>query len=335
LDVPLVENTAILDELRQRFAERNIPFAPMNRQQACFPEGSVVLPTEVGSAAGFRVKRDGTSFDFYPGVPKEFRWFAERHGLPLIAPTSTAIVLERRWRFHGGGESQLANELIGVDLRGVVLHYTARFPEVHLFARLVSDDCVDISTRLDALQADIVGRLGRFYIGEGEEPLAERLGAALVERGWRITAAESCTGGQIGQVITSASGSSAYFDESFVTYSNEAKQSRLGVKSETLDRFGAVSVETAVEMAVGAQTRSGAELAVAVTGIAGPTGGTPEKPVGTVHIALATPNGVFHKQIVLLKRSREQVRTWTTWAALTAALWYLEERLPESWERIS
>jgi nicotinamide-nucleotide amidase len=152
------------------------------------------------------------------------------------------------------------------------------------------------------------------------ERLARRLGARLKKRGLKLATAESCTGGWIAQAITSVPGSSDWFDRGFVTYSNEAKRELLGVRAGTLSRHGAVSEQTAREMASGALARSRAQIAIAVTGIAGPAGGTPEKPVGTVCIAWARKNGAVHSALRRFGGGRERVRRQSVAAALRGLL---------------
>jgi nicotinamide-nucleotide amidase len=148
------------------------------------------------------------------------------------------------------------------------------------------------------------------------EQLAARVGTALKARKWMLATAESCTGGWVGQVVTAVSGSSQWYDRGFITYSNQAKQAMLGVEEATLERCGAVSEETVREMARGALSHSQADVAVAISGIAGPTGGTPDKPVGTVCFAWATRNGALYSEKYLFPGDRREVRQQAVTMAL-------------------
>ena len=326
LGSPLVENRRALDDLRARYETLHRPVAKTNHKQALFPEGAEVLRTEVGTAAGFRLAANGCVIEVVPGVPRELRWFVERYTLPRLLRSSGGAVATRRWQLFGLGESEVAARLEAVDTAVCQLHYEARFPEVHLFARSFGDSGLEA---LEKLEARILEQVGGYLVAVDDESLVARLAARLIQRGWSIATAESCTGGQIASQLTSISGASAYFREGFVTYANEAKVDRLGVSEQTLIAHGAVSEETCIEMALGAKKLSGADVAIAVTGIAGPTGGTPDKPVGTVFLGLALPDGGLVRRLELGQRDRSAIQTLTTWSAFAALLWYLEDRLPE------
>jgi nicotinamide-nucleotide amidase len=325
LDTDLIEDSVLFARLEQLFAVRGYVLTPNNRQQALFPRGSEILATEVGTAPGFRIRQGARVLDVVPGVPREFQWFMTRHTLPLFAQHAQPAVF-RTWKFFGLGESALAQKLDGLDVAGGTLHYTAKLPEIHVFVRMAGDNGGE---RLERVGAEILERLGSYLIAVDDESLPQRLGRRLQEKQYTLATAESCTGGQIGEALTSVSGSSAYYLEGFITYSNQAKMARLGVQEKTLNALGAVSAETAVEMALGVRQQSGATIGLSATGIAGPTGGTPDKPVGTVHLGMATPSGVFYRTLNLLGRDRDDIRTLTTWSSLAMLLWYLEDRLPE------
>jgi nicotinamide-nucleotide amidase len=322
--VELFEEVEIGDRLKQAFEARGVEFAESNRRQSKFPVGSEILHTAVGTAPGFRVAFEGGIADFVPGVPREFKWFVEQYSLPHLGATEPAE--ERTWKFFGLGESNLANRLDGLDESGVSVHYLARFPEIHLFIR--ADGPVKRG-RFEALDKEVRERVGDFLVAEADETLPERLGRRLAEREWTLSTAESCTAGMISQLVTNAPGSSGYFREGWITYSNEAKVSRLGVRPETIREFGAVSLEVAAEMARGARAAAGTDVALSATGIAGPTGGSPDKPVGTVYVGLAVPDGLFVRTLRLYGRDRPGIRTLTAHHALSILLWFLEDRLSE------
>jgi len=323
-ETPLEHDEADFQRIVERYARlgRRVPSA--NRRQALFPVGATVLGNQVGTASGFRFTFNDCTLDFVPGVPREFRWFAEEHALPFLGPSRA--VTQRSWTFFGLGESDIAEQLSDLELGNLSLHYEAKFPFIHI---LVRSEEADASNSVSAAAREIEARLGSYLVAEGKQSPIERLADGLVERGWTIATAESCTGGQVAQTLTSISGSSAYFREGFVTYSNKSKASRLGVRQETLQRVGAVAPETAREMAVGAQRTTGSELAIAVTGIAGPSGGTADKPVGTVYVAIAHPEGGWVRKLSLGPRPRNDIQTLTTWSALSMVLWYLEQRMPD------
>ena len=326
LSAPLVEDGRALEDLRTRYELLRRPVAETNHKQALFPEGAEVLHTEVGTAAGFRLVANGCTVDVVPGVPKELRWFVETHTLPPMLGNSVGAKRTRRWQLFGLGESEVAARLEGLDLLSCHLHYEARFPEVHLFARTTE---AAAATAIEDLEVAILERIGQHLIAVDDESLVSRLAKRLIDRRWSVATAESCTGGQIARRLTSISGATAYFREGFVTYANEAKAARLGVHEGTLETYGAVSEETCIEMAIGAKERSGADVTIAVTGIAGPTGGTAEKPVGTVFLAMAFPDSGIVGRLQLGHRDRDAIQTLTTWSALAILLWYLEDRMPE------
>ncbi|MBN1946759.1 MAG: CinA family nicotinamide mononucleotide deamidase-related protein [Bradymonadales bacterium] len=321
----LVEVPEVLVNLEKRYLERGMAFPQTNRRQAMLPRGAEILPNEVGTAPGFRMVTPAVTLAFVPGVPAEFRWFVETHVLGALSSGEGGFC-ERSWGFFGITESQLAAAVESLQTPELSFHYIPRFPEVKLFVRGQGDPA---EAALDRLAGEIMARVGSYLVTEGEESLVERLGRRLVERSWTLATAESCTGGMLGQMITSVSGSSAYYQEGFITYSNRAKMGRLGVPGELLDRCGAVSAEVAAAMAAGARERAAVEVALSVTGIAGPQGGRPDKPVGTVFVGMATPADLYVRELKLYRWDRNQIRTLSAWSALSGLLWSLENRLPE------
>jgi nicotinamide-nucleotide amidase len=256
---------------------------------------------------------------FLPGVPRELEIMADQTVVPMLVERSglQVHIATVTLNTFGETESGLADALkhFTREHPKVELAYSAKFPtiELRLSARGESRD--DGEALLAAGRQYIEEILCERIFSEGEETLPEVMGRLLAEKGLTLATAESCTGGLIGAAVTDASGSSDYFLESAVTYSNEAKMSRLGVNAETLEAHGAVSEAVAIEMAQGIRKTSGSDLGLSVTGIAGPTGGTPEKPVGTVHMALAFAGGVKH-WMNRVPGNRERVRNLTTYAAM-------------------
>ncbi|MFW5967031.1 MAG: CinA family nicotinamide mononucleotide deamidase-related protein [Persicimonas sp.] len=326
VDQPLRLDEKRLETLERRFDERGYPFTPNNRTQCTFPQEARILDTEVGTAAGFEVERDETRALFFPGVPSEFRWFMERYVLADIAEDAgrgTQLDLT----FFGPGESQLETRLDGIeDLAenlGAAVGYRAAFP--HLSVHAIAPDDQARAT----LRSFILERAGRWLIEEDGEPLSARLGRRLVEREATVTTAESCTAGRVASKLTETPGSSQWFERGFVTYANAAKVEMLGVAPEMLERFGAVSAQTVCQMAAGAARRADATYAVATSGIAGPGGGTAEKPVGTLWVGLAGPEGVWYRKYTFGDRTRKKNLAASVYAALSPLLWLLEERLAE------
>ncbi len=317
LGVGLEEDAGSLEAIRRRFEASGRVMSPNNRQQARFPAGSAVLENPAGTAPGFCCARGEASAWFLPGVPHEYAALLERHVLPALAPASGATA-RRRLVFFGIGESELEHRLAGVGLPGSVsLGWRPRFPELEVTVVARGADAAAAEGDAELARALILDRARPWCVAEGAEELPERVGRLLLARGERATTVESCTGGMIAAAITSVAGSSAWFDEARVTYANAAKASLAGVREETLAAHGAVSAAVVQEMALGGQARSGAAWSVAVSGIAGPGGGSADKPVGLVYLAIAGPGGVEVQRLLWPPTwSRERIRQATCWAAL-------------------
>lgn len=311
--VELAEDADTLARIKARFAQRQRTFTPNNARQALFPVGAEILDTEVGTAAGFSLEVGGTRAFFFPGVPREFVWFVENVIARQVGARREGSVV-RTLHFHGIGESSL-EERVGA-FSGVTVGYRADYPVIEI--KLAGPKTAVVAAEKQARDA-----AGEFLVGV-DETLVERVARTLLERGETVTTAESCTAGKISAALTDLSGSSAWFGRGFVTYSNDAKVELLGVLEPTLERHGAVSPQVAAQMALGAQRAARADWAVAVSGIAGPTGGTPEKPVGTVDFALAGPDGVWTRRYQYGPWSRAFIRAGTTYTALQLLLWGLD-----------
>ncbi len=326
LGVELFEDEASLKDIEAKFRAFGVRMAPNNRRQALFPVGAKILENEVGTAPAFCVEKGQTQIYFFPGVPREYKWLFERYLLPVIAPKASHFH-KRTLVYFGLGESTLETRLNGLERESdLMVGYRAHFPEIHVTVSARGEQAQD---RVDGFVASMQGELGKYFVGEGST-LPSLVVSALAARGLKIATAESCTGGLIGGEITAVAGASNVYPGGAVTYSNEIKTKLLGVKTGTLERVGAVSQEVAVQMAAGASRVFGAELAIAVTGIAGPGGGTAEKPVGTVHVGMATPDGLFHRKLSLRGGwGRERIRSATAHHALMIALRWLEGRLGE------
>lgn len=291
---------SILATIREMFRVRGLKQNPSNDRQAMVPEGAVVLENPNGTAPGLYLPADpaaGSPHLFLlPGPPRELKPMFANLVFPALARLlgdDAPLPSWKNFRIYGVGESVLASTLEPLldGMTGLELGYCARLGEVDL--RLIgTPEAVESA-------AVIVRReFPRQIVVESEASIEQVIVELLQEQGETVATAESCTGGLIASTITDVSGSSAVFHRGYVTYSNEAKTALLGVPAELIETHGAVSDETVRAMAAGCLERSGADHAIAVSGIAGPTGGTEEKPAGTVHVAIASRRGgeVFAKR---------------------------------------
>lgn len=293
---PLCLDPALLAQIQARFARRGIPMAKNNERQAQVPEGAEVLENPRGTAPGLllRVEPDRTIV-LLPGVPAEMRPMLTETVLPRLreAYGLKGRIRSRVLRTTGVSESRV-DELLG-DLwaeRNPTIALLARSGEIHVRLTAKAETEAELTHLLDVREAQVRERLGDIVFGRDEESLEVVVGRLLLARRLTLAVAESCTGGLVGHRMTNVPGSSAYFDRGVVVYSNQAKTDLLGVPAELIAAKGAVSAEVAAAMAEKMRDGSGADLALAVTGIAGPTGGTPGKPVGLTYIALAHAGGV-------------------------------------------
>lgn len=318
----------VWDQLVARFARLGRTPSPANRSQAMVPEGAVVLPNRWGTAPGLWLEGPWGLAILLPGVPLEMRMLLEHEVIPrLAARAGGEVVRSRVVRTTAIPESSLADRLGDVErlIHPVTLAYLPGVEGVDLRLtawRLPAEAAEALLERGARLVAE---RAGEHAYAEGDVTLAEVVVALLRERGWRVALGESCTGGLLAGRLTDVPGSSAVLDGAVVAYANRVKEQDLGVPAALLAEHGAVSEPVAAAMASGARARFGAEVGVGVTGIAGPGGGTPEKPVGTVCIALADATGVSTSRLVL-PGARGEVRA----RAVQAALFLLRQRLRSS-----
>lgn len=326
LGVELELDDSALKLLRERFAQRGYIVTGNNERQCLFPQGATVMLNEVGSAAGFAMTYKETTFYFVPGVPRECRWFLEG---PITAALKDqaegAWPLRRRFEVFGLPESHVEQRLDGIealaqDVEGKVA-YCARFPIIEVTLKARS------SGAMEAMEELVTERLEDWIVGDDTEDLRARIGRLLIEQEATVTTVESCTAGGIAAALTDIAGSSAWFEMGWVTYSNVSKQEMVGVDGGTLERDGAVSAQVVAQMADGGRARADAQFALAVSGIAGPGGGSEDKPVGTVWFALSTPEGAYLHRGLFEHRSRAQVRELAVYTALTLLLWRLELKL--------
>jgi len=285
-----------------------------NRKQALLPVGSDVIENRLGTAPGFAIDGGGARLYFMPGVPREMKAMLKERVLPEIVDRfAPRAPLRHTFRVMGRGESQLQEQLgaLSSTFPGVILGFRTRMPENHVKLAASSECPV-----WEEAKAWVRERLGEnCFSEEPDEELAAVVGEMLVARGQTLALAESCTGGWIAHLCVTEAGSSRWLDRGFVTYSNVAKEEAIGVDSALIAAHGAVSEEVARAMAEGAKATAQTDWGVGVTGIAGPGGGTPDKPVGTVWIAVAGPDGT-HTRRLRLGRDRTSNRRFSAWIAL-------------------
>ena len=306
------------DKMRARFAERGFRLTPNNLRQVRVPAGAEVLPNATGLAPGFAVRVGAAELCVLPGVPREMKPMFD----DFVAPRVTARVgggrpLRRTWRVAGMGESHVDHKLAGL-LDGIpeaTLHFRIAYPENLVTAVVRRADEAEANAVLDRLDAEVRARLGDHVYATGDTTLAAVVGQRLLAAGATLAVAESCTGGLIGELLTAVPGSSRYFLGGVISYANELKRDLLGVRADTLQTHGAVSEPTVIEMADGVRRVTGATWGIAVSGVAGPGGGTPDKPVGTVFIAI-TCEGRREVRKLFWPTERELVRQLAAHAAL-------------------
>ncbi len=301
----LTFNNEAYQDIKTLFARRGFPVTELNRQQAELPEGCLTLPNKLGTARGmwFEKKRPGegkTIFISMPGVPFEMKEMMTNEIIPrLLMCFSAPFIYHKTILTQGIGESFLAKKIefwennLPEDIK---LAYLPQPGMVRLRLSGTGKEERLVRNRVSSAIGELEKIIPEYIFGYDEETLEEIIGKLLLEKGNSMATAESCTGGYIAHLITSIPGSSGYFKGAIVAYSNEVKENLLGVPSGTLQKFGAVSEETVLEMAISAQTQFNADYVIATSGIAGPDGGSIDKPVGTAWIAIATPNEVFAKK---------------------------------------
>jgi len=315
---PLELDKSALASIEERMRQRGRDVTEMNRKQAYLPRGSRVLLNSWGTAPGFGMEKDGTVFYFLPGVPKEFRAMMDEYILPDLERRASGRkrTVSRLIRTFGLPESEVAIKLEGIEREGIRLGYRAHYPEVHLRVTAVGDTGAEAEGLMDGFVADVLTRLGSYVFSTEGESMEEVVGIVLRRYGLTLATAESCTGGLISNRITNVPGSSDYFLEGVVSYSNEAKQTLLGVPKDLLDTHGAVSAPVVEAMARGVKKLAGSDIGIAVSGIAGPGGGTPEKPVGTVFIGIDSGKGGTRSKKFLFHGTREEIKLVTSSHAL-------------------
>jgi nicotinamide-nucleotide amidase len=324
-DRPLVFDPVAMEQIEALYARFHLTMPEINRKQAWLPRGARRIDNPWGTAPGFSLKEGRSWFAFLPGVPREMRKLYDATVLPRLHEHFQL----QPWRLVtlrtvGVGESTLQERLQGLDVSPAVVSFRTKLPENHIKLRIpptVTDAQLlgwleDAAQRIGASLFTVEGAPAPLSggIDQGGGTLAEVVARALAHRGETLAVAESCSGGRLAAACTALPGASAWFLEGAVTYANAAKV-RLGVPAEDLATHGAVSEPVAKAMAAAVRERAGSSYGLATTGIAGPTGGSEAKPVGTVHLALATPTSTEHRRFVL-PGGRNRMQELTVGAAL-------------------
>lgn len=307
----------------------NLIVCPLSDKQAMIPTKSALIPNPNGTACGFHLMHNGSFMFFLPGVPSEMVVMLRDTVIPFVLSrvSSKRVIRTVSLNLFGPCEAEVDELLLGIARpeQGLTLGICVTFPwiKVTLRAEAATDDgATDLLVPAVSVMRE---RLKEYCYSSGDVSMEDAVAELFRDRCLTLSLAESCSGGLIAKRITDIPGSSRYFCEGLVTYSNHAKKRLLGVPDEVLNTFGAVSSECASAMAKGVRLASDSDLGLAVTGIAGPDGGSEEKPVGTVYISLAAPDGCWTKRFQF-KGSRDEVRVLTTWTALDWLRRYLLKR---------
>jgi nicotinamide-nucleotide amidase len=322
---PLVFHEEIESVLRERFRQWGREMPEINKRQAYVIESAAVLPNPHGSAVGMLADAEGKLLIVLPGPPRENQPMFLEHVLPRLKSMAGEVHVRRRLlRVSGMGESAVDEIAAPVYRNYPEVQTSILFNkcEVEIHVAASASDADEAQRTVDILSEELAEALGKNVFSDRGETMEEVVGRLLGEAGETVSAAESCTGGLIARRLTEVPGSSRYFLEGAVTYSNEAKQRTLGVPADVIRQHGAVSAECAEAMAAGMRSYSGADHAISITGIAGPGGGSEEKPVGTVFLGYAGPSGTCSRKIHL-PGDRYLIR----WRASQAALDLLRREL--------
>ncbi len=307
----------------------NLILCPLSDKQAMIPTKSALISNPTGTACGFHLMHNGCFMFFMPGVPAEMTVMLHDTVIPFILER---VVRKRAIRtvslnLFGPCEAEVDELLLGIARpeQGLTLGICVTFPWMKVTLRAEADNGDAANDLVAPAARTVQERLNEYCFSSGDISMDEAVAELFRERCLTLSLAESCTGGLIAKRITDIPGSSRYFCEGVVTYSNNAKQRLLGVPADVLDNCGAVSSECASAMAKGVRTVSGSDMGLSVTGIAGPEGGSDEKPVGTVFISLAAPDGCWTKRFQF-SGNRDEIRTLTAWTALDWLRRYLLKR---------
>ncbi|HEY2584088.1 MAG TPA: competence/damage-inducible protein A [Mucilaginibacter sp.] len=313
--VKLVENKDALNNVTNIFARFNRPLLEVNIQQALVPENCEVILNKNGTAPGMWFNLEGKIYVSMPGVPHEMMYMMEDDVVPkLKSSLKLPVIIHKTLLTVGEGESFLAERIADIENSlppHIKLAYLPKLGQVRLRLSGYGENEAGLKNEVDDFASKIIGRIGNVIAAEEDIAIEKVILNFMEKRGLTLSVAESCTGGYISHLLTQHPGSSKVFFGGAVTYSNELKESILGVKNETIEQYGAVSKESVMEMVDGALLHFKSDYAIAVTGIAGPDGGTPEKPVGTVWIAIASVDEKIVKKLTFGNKRKQNIERAT------------------------
>jgi nicotinamide-nucleotide amidase len=325
LDSPLCFDQTLLDHIREGTKRLGLPWSPSLEKLAWLPKGAKILDPH-GHICGFSLSKEDSQVYFLPGVPEQMRELMDRFVVPDILRRYRPATIPRYrvLKLYGLSESQIVDVFKGLrdDPKAVMFGFYPIFPEHHITITVRGNDETEIERELTRVEDKITNLLGPYVFASDDKTMEAVVGELLRERKMTLSVAESCTGGLIGHRLTSISGSSLYFERGLIVYSNRSKVEMLGVKQQTIDSFGAVSDQTVREMAEGVKKTANTDMGLAVTGIAGPLGGTEDKPVGTVFVGLSVHGNVFSEQY-RFSGDRDKVKLATAEMALDWVRRYL------------
>lgn len=313
----LVLNESLYDQLKLYFKKMGRQATDAHRIQCYMPTNAELLPNKMGTAPGMLFEHEDRLIISMPGVPYEMKYLMSEEVIPRVERERGGLHLKRVTILTvGRGESQIAEYIEDIEEAlpaHIKLAYLPHLARVRLRLTATGDSPDEISAELDSWKEKIVKRLGEIVYGFGRTELSEVVQAEMIKRQLTLATAESCTGGNIAREITSNPGSSDYFLGGVVPYSNQMKEKLLSVPKEIIEAHGAVSEETVRAMVTGALQQFGSDIAISTSGIAGPGGGTPEKPVGTIWIACGNADKIVTKRLQLNKNRKLNVEYTTIW----------------------
>lgn len=313
LDDTLVMMDDVLEEITKYFKTLGREMTENNKKQAIMPSRATVFHNDAGTAPGFALEKDGKYIICMPGPPREMKRMFQKSVVPFLQSMIDGALYYRQIRFFGIGESMLETQLLDLidNQTDPTLATYAKEGECSL--RIASKRATeeDAEHAVDEMLEKVKERVGHYIYSCDDEELAQVVADRLMEQGLTLSSAESCTGGMFASTMTDIPGISQCFDRGLVTYSNQAKVEELGVSAGTLEKFGAVSEETALEMVEGLKRVSGSDVCISVTGIAGPGGGSEEKPVGLVYIGFSYGDKKICKKIQMRNVNRSWNRHYT------------------------
>lgn len=321
----LVVSPEALSALKDRYERSGRPMTENNLKQANMPESAQMLPNDQGTAPGFWLEKKGKIIVSMPGPPREMTNMFEKEVKPRLISRQDSVIYYKILRTFGLGESKMETVLLPLidgQTDPTIATY-AKEGECSLRIASKRPTKEEAEAAVEDMTARVLDIIGEYVYSTDNEELADVVANMLLEKNITISCAESCTGGLFAGTLINTDGISKVFDRGIVTYSNEAKIKELGVKAETLDTFGAVSPETAAEMAEGIRAKTGTDMAVSVTGIAGPGGGSADKPVGLVYIGIAYDG----KTDVVKTQMRNVTRNWNRNYAVLNMLYEIYKRI--------